>query len=293
MAVSHDTNALPAHTSSRTRPHKSEHVHARLDRPSLFAEQDDGVEEIAADRVRLLSPQPTRRGQRIRHARPGTGEPYLRRVLTDTPQLWERTLFAAMALGIVIVLYSFVQVVRQQHKTPSLAAAAPVAVVPASSAGTPPTLPALNDLPPTAAGPRDTSEGPARIETPPSAFPVASATPPANSTPLPISEPVLNDHAKRLVARATADAERLNAPTPTAPVPRPAASLDTPNRARPNDDVALLEAMMRHAASRTAPPSAAEALAGCADLQGAEAAVCKAKACVQHPTAAQCHSDVR
>ena len=96
-----------------------------------------------------------------------------------------------------------------------------------------------------------------------------------------------------LVARAAADAARLNAPasTVTPPTARPAPAREGGNRARANDDVALLEAMMKHASARRAPPSSMEALQNCASLQGAEAAVCKAKACVQHPTAQQCHGD--
>ena len=72
---------------------------------------------------------------------------------------------------------------------------------------------------------------------------------------------------------------------------RPPTAREANGRTRTNEDVALLEAMMKHASARRAPPSSVEALQACAALQGADAAVCRAKACVQHPTAPACHSD--
>lgn len=144
---------------------------------------------------------------------------------------------------------------------------APPVVTPTSPATAPTPGPALAAL---------TAEAP--LASPTSAGPTVQAAHPAHAA---------------LVARAAADAARLNAPMPSAaqPAARPALPRETGARTRANEDVALLEAMMKHASARRAPPSSAEALQACAALQGADAAVCKAKACVQHPTAPQCHSD--
>jgi len=229
-------------------------------------------------------------------------------------------LFGAMALGAVAVLYSFVQVVRQPHAMSARARAATVAAdlnaLPPTAAGAdiaaPHTAPASAEASSAASFQDVASMASARIEvvTPMVVAPisatsaisptVATAQPPAVTAdaspasapadhPAPPAQPA---HAA-LVARAAADAARLNAPASTAtpPAPRPAAAREAGARTRANEDVALLEAMMKHASARRAPPSSAEALQACAALQGADAAVCKARACVQHPTAAQCHGD--
>lgn len=71
-------------------------------------------------------------------------------------------------------------------------------------------------------------------------------------------------------------------------------------KARPqDDDVALLEAMFAHAGQRRqglGAPAAGEhsideQLRRCKALAGADAATCRAKACVQHPKAEACHRD--
>ena len=293
MSHKHDAGGL-----SVRRPPRPQRPHDRLERPSLFAGmEDDEVDDIEPDRVRLLSTLASREEQ------PRWQAPW---ASPWASPWWERGLLIAMSLGVVTVLYSFVQVVRQPHVTP------PVATRP--EAGTGARLQALTDaadvapdlgaLPPTAAGPAPSvttppasadsfaraahatapDEGlgaPARIEVmPPPHAPPPPAMPPAAAA---------REDTRRLVAQAAADAERLNAPT--TPTARPPAWQEAPPRPRANDDVALLEAIMRHASNRRAPPSAAEALQPCALLQGAEAAVCKARACVQHPTAPQCHSD--
>ncbi|TAK93969.1 MAG: hypothetical protein EPO09_10910 [Aquabacterium sp.] len=59
-----------------------------------------------------------------------------------------------------------------------------------------------------------------------------------------------------------------------------------------DDDVALLEAMFAHTRPRPAATSVADELKQrCGGLNGADAATCRARVCVQNPTAAACHQD--
>ncbi len=347
--MSHDQDAdglTASHTPRTRKPGPQAHA-GSLERPSLFAGmEDDDVDDVDADRVRLLSTLSSRvggkadRGRRDagragrvrRHGRAGSGA-----ALWASPW-WSRSLFAAMALGAIAVLYSFVQVVRQPHAMSARALVATHAPIASNANATAATAATdLNALDPTAAGAdidpahartaaTASAEAPsaasfqdvaamasARIEVmaPPVVAPTSPATAPTPGPTLaalaaPAAEPPLASptsagptvqtvhptHAA-LVARAAADAARLNAPASsvTQPSTHPNTAREASTRTRANEDVALLEAMMKHASARRAPPSSAEALQACAALQGADAAVCKAKACVQHPTAAQCHSD--
>lgn len=327
--MSHDQDAggPTARHTPRTRQTGPQGQAGRLERPSLFAGmEDDDVDDVDADRVRLLSTLSSRGGAKAGRGRrdagrggraTGRGRAGSRETLWASPW-WSRALFGAMALGAVAVLYSFVQVVRQPH---AMSAQARATAVVATD---------LNALPPTAAGAdlpaaraasasaeasaaasfQDVaSMASARIElVPPKAIAATSPASPAvaDASPQPVQVDRHAPHAQQaqqaqqarqaqaaLVARAAADAARLNAPTSavTPPATRSPAAREASARTRNNEDVALLEAMMKHASARRAPPSSVEALQACAALQGADAAVCKAKACVQHPTAAQCHSD--
>lgn len=300
--MSHDDNAkgLTASPAPRTRHTSSP---GRLERPSLFfGMEDEQVDEVDTDRVRLLPSEGRGRGkagarQRTRgHAASASS-------WWASPG-WGRALVALMGLGAMAVLYSFVQVVSQPHAMSAQARAQ--AKAQAQTHAQAQAAVALDALPPTAAGPGSVTAAavsvgstashpapaPARIETSavvPSATAIAAEPAPRQAASAALSS--AGPEARHVVARAAADAVRLNAPA--AAPPRPAGtSSDVAPRPRANEDVALLEAMMRHASARKAPPSASEALQGCTRLQGPEAAVCKAKACVQHPTALQCHSDV-
>lgn len=353
MSHDHDNGGLLASMKPKPRASGSgSQAHAgRLERPSLFAGmEDDEVEDLESDRVRLLSSLTARSGRSTRKAGRAHGLGHMdahmggsrpRRSRRAGASLaspwWPRALFTVMALGAVVVLYSFVQVVRQPHamsaRARALSSAPDAASAPSILAGTG-TAPNLEALAPTAAGPLDepvagvagtnalsaaahaasagTFQEAARIAAPPhenvssaavitespmpQAAPLAATatrSPTRTSThtdtrqaPSQAATPAIS--ASALVARAQSDAARLNAPTtPTAA--RSAAPRES--RPRTNDDVALLEAMMKHASTRRAPPSSAEAFQACDARQGAEAAVCKARACVQHPTATQCHSD--
>ncbi|TDP85749.1 hypothetical protein EV672_10298 [Aquabacterium commune] len=302
--MSHDQDAggLTARHTPRTRQTGPQGQAGRLERPSLFAGmEDDDVDDVDADRVRLLSTLSSRGGAKAGRGRrdagrggraTGRGRAGSREALWASPW-WSRALFGAMALGAVAVLYSFVQVVRQPHAMSARARAAAVVTT------------ELNALAPTAAG-ADMPAASARIElVPPKAIAAASPASPAvaDASPQPVQVDRQAPHAQQaqqaqqaqaaLVARAAADAARLNAPTSavTPPAARPPTAREANGRTRTNEDVALLEAMMKHASARRAPPSSVEALQACAALQGADAAVCRAKACVQHPTAPACHSD--
>lgn len=66
-----------------------------------------------------------------------------------------------------------------------------------------------------------------------------------------------------------------------------------PPRSAGDDDVALLEAVLAHSATRQPPTTVpvAEEIQQCAKLGGAAAATCRARICVQHPTTPACHQD--
>lgn len=302
---------------------------ARLERPSLFAGmEEDEVDDLDADRVGLLSTLAARGRERSKARRPGASRRLGPRGLGDrwASPWWGRALFTLMALGAIAVLYSFVQVVQQPHAMSARARAAsqatdasgatqaalaaatdlhaleaPAAGADAATAQRPAASPASAGTSPDASFQDVAAMASARIEVVPAPAPAPRATatamaptdasPPAAEVSPPARQAAPTQAA--LVARAAADAARLNAPSAalSQPSARPAAVKETSARSRGNDDVALLEAMMKHASARRAPPSSAEVLQTCAALQGADAAVCRAKACVQHPTAPQCHAD--
>lgn len=60
---------------------------------------------------------------------------------------------------------------------------------------------------------------------------------------------------------------------------------------RNDDDVALLEAMFAHTRPRPTESVAEEIKRRCGNLSGPDAATCRARVCVQNPTAAVCHQD--
>ncbi len=326
MSHDHDNGGLLASMKLKPRASgsSSQPQADRLERPSLFAGmEDDEVEDIESDRVRLLSSVSVRGGHNAGSKTGALGgrRPGKPRAISASAW-WPRALFAAMGLGAMLVLYSFVQVVREPHamsaRARALSAATPGSV-PSILPGTG-TAPNLEALAPTAAGPVDgevasaqalaASASPATPatfqEASRTASPTEDAAPGAVITEVQTAPPATRPAAaapsvkphqvtvptwtmtSALIARAQSDAARLNAPAASS-VTRPASPRDT--RPRTNEDVALLEAMMKHASARRAPPSMSEAFQACDAREGADAAVCKARACVQHPTATQCHSD--
>jgi hypothetical protein len=72
----------------------------------------------------------------------------------------------------------------------------------------------------------------------------------------------------------------------------PAAGGKSARNARNDEDVALLEAMFAHTGARKPPVSVAEEIKRqCSQLAGAEAATCRARLCVQNPSANVCHPE--
>lgn len=262
--------------------HERSHArsHAGLERPSLFAgmEDDDGDGGVP-DQVRLLASlgshgagigarHRSRRvpGRRAEASGPGWwGSRWLRRLAQDPPGR-VRFLRAALVTGALLagllVMAHGLRLAFREGPLPASGNRAEVAR-PAPPALAVPGLDA-------ASAAHATREAPARIE----ALPLAEAGPRATPSLAPS------------VARTSAAPPVASPDTPTPP---PATAPATRARPRPSDDVALLEAMMEHAGRRRAPTSATEALQACSTLQGTEAAACRARACVQHPTATPCH----
>lgn len=71
----------------------------------------------------------------------------------------------------------------------------------------------------------------------------------------------------------------------------PSTSKRTQAGGRNDDDVALLEAMFAHTRPRPTESVAEEIKRRCGNLSGPDAATCRARVCVQNPTAAVCHQD--
>ncbi|MBI3380938.1 MAG: hypothetical protein HY019_02930 [Aquabacterium sp.] len=71
----------------------------------------------------------------------------------------------------------------------------------------------------------------------------------------------------------------------------PSTSKRTQAGGRNDDDVALLEAMFAHTRPRPTESVAEEIKRRCGTLSGPDAATCRARVCVQNPTAAACHQD--
>lgn len=297
MAVSTEPPAT-SH-SGRSARRKPADRRPGLHRPSLFADAD-GVEDIEPQRVRLLT---TLESQQTRFRRPGRrGHRGVGPLPKGLGKAWvHRGLHAMLALGIVLILASFVQLLQHRPApTPLVAPAAPLPMAAGHRAPPPPghalahtgaTAAALIEEAPAAAGPAK-AEG---SNLPPSVPAMAHATPPSHSQRQPLHPNDATKSMDQALAHAAADVARLNA-APQRPAAaqagvRAISSGAAPKeaRARNHDDVALLEAMLTHAGSRRAPPSASEALARCGPGDAPEAAVCRARVCVQHPGTPACH----
>lgn len=272
--MSHDDEAAATPRGARQRGP------APLERPSLFAEFDqDHVEDIEPQRVRLLSTLESQRGRsrRPRHKRAASG-------LGGT---WTtRALAVVMGLGVLIVLFSFIEVLRR----PPPALVPPAAVTAAVTAAAP------------KAPPPAEIQAAEIIDTAP---PAASPALPSPALPAPAA--AASSPTATLLATAAADVARLNAETKGRKAPREAERREGRPR---SDDVALLEAMFTHtsqtgnrktagpspapaqasdAAPTTTSASATESLRQCGGASSADAAVCRARVCVQHPTTPACH----
>lgn len=243
-----------------------------LGRPSLFADFDqDAVEDIDPQRIRLLSTLESQRG--------GRGRPRSRRRPTGRGHPWlTRSLIALMGLGMLVMLASFIQLLRRPPPeiTPTVSA-------PANSVTSlkPPALAAALDSPDPIAQAAEIIEF-----DPPAAAPMQ---PPAEAlklaglaTPEAPAAPAVSNQAATAPEQATRTAR-----PPKAPPQREGTRREVSASA---DDVALVEAMLAHAGPRKAAASPTEAFKQCGTGSAPETAVCRARVCVQHPGLPACHA---
>ena len=277
-------------------------AHAALERPSLFAQPHEGDEDPDMQRVQILStlesarrpsrPVPSTRRKSRRPSAPGAGH-------------WQaKALIGLMAAGLLSLLASLVLLLFDKPDAP-----------PAPSGAAAIQVDRQNPLAALVVARTDAS--PARAAPPPEAAlienlpadPMAALT--QASAPLfPIDDAVLPlpDAAAppKLAAPAIAPQAALPdmgvAPTAVAhampprspPVALPKADKPAPRRAArtESEDVALLEAVLAHTATRgaaTPPVPVTEALQQCEKRSGGAAATCRARICVQHPGTSACH----
>lgn len=261
--MTHDTHANGSH-----RPSGRRSTRPQLGRPSLFADFDQpSIADVEPQRIRLLSTLESQRGvsQRARPRRTARGgnHPWLNRVLV-----------AAMALGMLVMLLSFIQLLRK-----------PPAGLPASAmAGTT-----------AVAGTHAEPVPPSTIEPLGAAAEIVDVAPPAAG---PHASQDASPDASTAADEALAMSPTL-ARTPSVVPPERALRTEKPAPPRPNakrdasaspDDVALVEAMLAHAGPRKAPPATASALRQCGTDSSPETALCRARICGQHATLPGCQA---
>lgn len=260
--MTHDTHATGSPRQMGRRNPRPE-----LGRPSLFADFDqEAVQDVAPQRIRLLSTLESQRDAR--------GRPRSRRLPTGRTRPWlTRALMTLMALGMLVMLVSFIQLLRRpppsvqtpQAMATTVAEIRPVkppvsASAPATSA-VPTAAAEIIDMAPPAGGTAHDATS-AEAQSVPS-------TPPARSVATSATEP---ERAGRAVKQAS-----------QRPGTRREASAS-------HEDVALVEAMLAHAGPRKAPPSPTMALEQCGTGSSPETAICRAKVCVKHPSLPACHA---
>jgi hypothetical protein len=289
---------LSQHHSGKFARHTTKPGKPGLDRPSLFAGMgDDDVVDVEPHRVRILSTlESSRRPKRLAPSK-------VRRLHQHKTRAWQlKALLGLMGVGIISLLIGFAMVLikghagvhkpdaytaMQEHVRNTLPHGGQQA--PATTMAQPGTQQAviIDTIEPPAAGlPTSTWDKPILAPSP-------------NQPPLPPAHASLIKEAEAAVSQLNADRPSMHtaarAPRPDVKSNSSAASpvnVRKDKGPRNDEDVALLEAMFTHAGSRKAPVSAAEdLLKSCKGLSGAEAAVCKAKVCVQHPTANVCHTE--
>lgn len=285
-----------------------------LDRPSLFAGMDNEDSTFGGDtqRVRILST--------LESARRPAGRKKLTKIHGITKKKrrhWQtKVLLGLLGIGVLTLLTSFVMVVRDGHNAPARTESEPgnkpTSSTPAAKrlngALTPGASDANNPLaaliaPPAHPAQPQLAHQAAVIEnvisTPPPAPPAAAHEPVKQAAPS--MAPQMSPHKPPMTAQVTA-AVTTNKPTASATMPpqamptsvAPAATRRAQNSKGQDEDVALLEAMFAH--TRPRPVAAAVSVADelkqrCGSLSGADAATCRARICVQNPTATACHQD--
>ncbi len=273
--MTHDTHATSSSRQTGRRPLRPD-----LGRPSLFADFDqESVEDIEPQRIRLLSTLESQRGVRAR--------PRAQRLPTGRNHPWlTRALMVAMGLGMLVMLLSFIQLLRRppaELQIPQAnAAAAPTA--PLSARANPPVSPAeaaeiIDMSPPAGGGAQSTVVALSPSSSPAATGASAPAALAAHSSAMPVT-------GSRSTASTVTESERVSrAVKPVAQ--RPVARRDA---GALHEDVALVEAMLAHAGPRKAPPPPTVALQQCGTGSSPETAVCRARICVQHPSLPACHT---
>lgn len=261
--MTRDTHATASsrHTGRRPTPR------ADLGRPSLFADFDqESVEDVEPQRIRLLSTLESQR--RVR------GRPRAQRLPTGRTHPWlTRALMVAMGLGMLVMLLSFIQLLRRPPPTLPVpqAIAATKAVAPPVAA--PVEAAEIIDVSPPAGGVLQNQALAAAEHTAMREVNAAAAETAKQSAPVNSSVASVGEHAS--AGRTTKPASL-----------RASAKRDT---SASHDDVALVEAMLAHAAPRKVAPQPTVALQQCGAGNSPEAAVCRARVCVQHPSLPACH----
>lgn len=277
------------HTTGSARQPGRRPLRPDAGRPSLFADFDqESVEDIDPQRIRLLSTLESQRGVRRR--------PQARRLPTGRAHPWlTRALMVAMGLGMLVMLLSFIQLLRRPPAPPpavqtaSLQAPANVSTTARLAGGSATDAAEIIDMSPPAVGvtreamlaqpPAESSANSVQ----PGSSPLSAApqnpppSPPTKSAAAPGTEP------ERLAKSAKSGAQRTSAQ----------GSASANNKREPvtsQEDVALVEAMLAHAGPRKAPPSPTLALQQCGTGTSAQTSVCRAKVCVQHPSLPACHT---
>ena len=253
-------------------------------------------------RVRILSTLESTR-------RPARGPMKIHGITKKKRSNWQaKALLGLMAVGVLSLLASFVMVLVNGH--------APSARSDAADQAAQPNSPGTATKP--AAASRVSADNPlAALIAPPARADANAATRPAQAAVIEnvaIASPVVTkgtSSSTTTSAPAKADPAKplvlaLVAPTAQTSPQATATAQDASKQAKPtppggkraqaggrnDEDVALLEAMFAHTRPRPAAESAADEIKRrCSGLSGPDAATCRARVCVQSPTAAVCHQD--
>lgn len=284
--MTHDTHATGSSRQSGRR-----HPRPDLGRPSLFADFDQAsVEDVDPQRIRLLSTLESQRGVRRR--------PRARRLPTGRNHPWlTRALMAAMGLGMLVMLLSFIQLLRRpppdlrtpQSMATATALAHPAQLSASASAAAPEAAEIIDMSPPAGGGAPSPAMAlsPASPTTPPAAPLAAGVDRHAASPNTTAATTATTATTTEAVTKPIAAPERVSRTVKPGGTQRPAAQRDT---GASRDDVALVEAMLAHAGPRQAPPPPTVALRQCGTDRSPQTAVCRARICVQHPSLPACHT---
>lgn len=253
-------------------------------------------------RVRILSTLESTR-------RPARGPMKIHGITTEKRNNWQtKALLGLMALGVLSLLASFVMVLLNGHTASSKADAADQEP------------PSHRETTKPAEAPRVSPDNPlAALVAPPAHTAAIAPTRPQQAAVIEnvavaTTAPVLSNATKSpSTASATTAAVKAEPAKPTVvalatpgtphpvipaleaikqPKPLAATSKHAQAGSRNDEDVALLEAMFAHTRPRPVAESAADEIKRrCSGLSGPDAATCRARVCVQNPTAAVCHQD--